>query len=118
MFATLIDSDFEAVVRCETVGSFFNDVFVSYGLKSPKAYPIFSPFGTSKSPIIEIYLKPFECKFYFHVLVLPIKMPIENNIINGLRRPKLRRHRSLKEPMIGVKKNPTNGDSAQTRVMC
>lgn len=51
-------------------------------------------------------------------LVLPINMPIENNIINGLRRPKSKRHRSLSDPIIGVKKNPTSGDSAQTSVIC
>lgn len=48
----------------------------------------------------------------------PMKIPIENRIINGLRRPKFKRQRSLSEPKIGVKKNPTNGDKAQTSVIC
>lgn len=45
-------------------------------------------------------------------------MPIENNMMNGLRRPRFSRHRSLSEPIIGVKKNPTNGESAHTNVIC
>lgn len=44
--------------------------------------------------------------------------PIDNSIIKGLLRPKVSRQRSLIEPKIGVKKNPTSGDKAQTSVIC
>lgn len=49
---------------------------------------------------------------------LPMNTPIDSNIINGRRLPKINRHRSLSEPSTGVKKNPTSGDSAHTNVMC
>lgn len=45
-----------------------------------------------------------------------MKIPIDNRTINGLRRPKFNRHRSLSEPRIGVTKKPTSGDSAHTTI--
>lgn len=43
---------------------------------------------------------------------------MDKSIIKGLRRPMLSLQRSLIEPSTGVRKNPTNGDRAQTNVMC
>lgn len=44
--------------------------------------------------------------------------PNDNRIINGRLRPSGRRHLSLSEPRIGVRKKPIIGDRAQTSVMC
>lgn len=49
---------------------------------------------------------------------LPITTPIDKRMIKGRRLPKVNLQRSLKEPNIGVKKKPTKGESAQTRVIC
>lgn len=38
--------------------------------------------------------------------------------MKGLRLPKVDLHRSLNDPRTGVKKNPTRGDKAQTKVIC
>ena len=38
--------------------------------------------------------------------------------MKGLLLPKLDLHRSERDPMIGVRKNPINGDKHQIRVMC
>lgn len=47
-----------------------------------------------------------------------MKIPIEKRMMNGRRRPKFMRHRSLSEPKIGVRKKPINGDRAHTSVIC
>ena len=49
---------------------------------------------------------------------LPNTTPIERRIMKGLLLPKLDLHRSERDPMIGVRKNPINGDKHQIRVMC
>lgn len=49
---------------------------------------------------------------------LPRRTPSDMHKIKGRRRPRLRGQRSLRDPNIGVKKNPISGDSAQTSVMC
>ena len=43
---------------------------------------------------------------------------MERRIMKGLRLPKLDRHRSDKEPKIGVRKNPMRGERHQIKVMC
>ena len=49
---------------------------------------------------------------------LPRTTPIERRMIKGLLLPKLDLHRSERDPMIGVRKNPINGDKHHMRVMC
>lgn len=59
----------------------------------------------------------YACNMYEGKMVKPKNTPNDNSTINGRRRPKLIRHRSLIEPSTGVKKNPISGDSAQTSVI-
>ena len=49
---------------------------------------------------------------------LPKITPIDRRIMKGLLLPKLDLHRSERDPMIGVRKNPINGDKHQISVMC
>ena len=58
---------------------------------------------------------PFLVNNYSH---LPMTTPMERKIINGLRLPRFDRHRSERDPKIGVRKNPISGDKHQIRVMC
>lgn len=44
--------------------------------------------------------------------------PIDKRRMNGRRRPIFSLQRSDKDPKIGHRKNPTNGDNAQTSVIC
>ena len=48
----------------------------------------------------------------------PRTTPTDRRMMNGLRRPRVDRHRSDTDPRIGVQKNPTSGDRHQIRVMC
>jgi hypothetical protein len=49
---------------------------------------------------------------------LPNTTPIERRIMKGRLLPKLDLHRSERDPMMGVRKNPINGDKHQISVMC
>ena len=49
---------------------------------------------------------------------LPNTTPMDRSIMNGLLLPKLDLHRSERDPMIGVRKNPIKGDKHQMRVIC
>ena len=49
---------------------------------------------------------------------LPMITPIERKIIKGLLLPKFERHRSERDPIIGVRKKPMSGDKHQIKVMC
>ena len=44
--------------------------------------------------------------------------PMERKIIKGLLLPKFERHRSERDPIIGVRKKPMSGDKHQIKVMC
>lgn len=50
--------------------------------------------------------------------LLPSNTPKDITKMKGRRRPKLKWQRSLREPNMGVRKNPIRGDRAQTSVMC
>lgn len=55
---------------------------------------------------------------YYTDCFLPSKTPIDIIKMKGRRLPKLKWHLSLREPSIGVRKNPISGDKAHTRVIC
>ena len=73
-------------------------------------------------PSITIFVILFSCKHlvsycntYEH---LPKITPIDRRMMKGLLLPKLDLHRSDKDPMIGVRKNPIKGDKHHISVMC
>lgn len=82
------------------------------------AYPKSSPFGTNNKPEKYKYQLAACAKLQTTVNEdIPKNTPIDNSIMNGRRRPRFKRHRSLTEPSMGVRKNPISGDRAHTSVM-
>lgn len=60
------------------------------------------------------YFKPLVPIFYCS----PKNTPQANITRNGLRRPNGMVHLSLNDPSMGVTKNPIQGDTAHTSVIC